>query len=344
MAFRKVKPAVKPTAPIKKKTRKVKPVLSPELKFKNNVAAIARSNEDIVIFDIDGCIADDAWRFPYVQKSNGCTDAKYDAYHKGSLHDEKLIKGAYILERSIKADQFIVFITARPEKFREITQKWLQAKFSLTVGLDCALFMRNVEGKSSPDVKAQIFSDILAHLPAGSKSRIIAAYDDREDVVRSYYYGFDINAYILDANGVRDILNIQERNAPGVAPVLARPKAEDTEWMRGGEPAADSEKRSFEPFTAAESLKLAAQTLADRNGTYGRVDLAAASIMATLFPNGSVLSSADEYRLMTMISHVVGKLVRFTFTGMTHLDSIHDAVSYCAFTDAVAREIESKKR
>jgi hypothetical protein len=213
----KKKPAAKITAPKRKPGRPKRQL--PIDQFSRNIAAIG-TQQLLTIFDIDGCIADDSWRFQFVQRDGECTEEKYHAYHSASNLDERLSSGHEVFQRAHAAGFFPIFITARPEAYRSITESWLAAQLGVTVGTDAALFMRrDRDPKTSVEVKREIVEEMgkVIHL-----RRIVAAYDDREDIASMYFNAFDINAYKLDANGVHDFLGVQQSRAPGIAPIKSR--------------------------------------------------------------------------------------------------------------------------
>jgi hypothetical protein len=115
----------------------------------------------IVVFDIDGCISDDRHRLHL--KPN------WDSYHALAHLDPPMN-----LDRLTHG---VVFITARPEKYRKATEAWLNKHLDIK----WELLMRP-EGNSmtSPDLKLWLLTGRTS--PWG----VIKAYDDREDVLEAY--------------------------------------------------------------------------------------------------------------------------------------------------------------
>jgi hypothetical protein len=89
---------------------------------------------------------------------------------------------------------------------------------------------------------------------------------------------------------------------------------------------------------AAKLLKAVAETLKERNETYGQNDEVTGQIMTILFPNGVQLITAEDHRMFHFLGHIIGKLTRFTNSGMTHEDSIHDLIGYAALAATLVEE------
>ena len=132
---------------------------------------------NIVIFDLDGCIADDRRRLPLLPENpTSCTC--YDAYHADCLNDPVINRGE--VDLSINWRRHIVFLTARPRKVMPSTVDWLAKHFPR---LDqFTLLMRpNDDLRLAPELKCDLFER-----KGLAWSHVVAAYDDREDVLKAY--------------------------------------------------------------------------------------------------------------------------------------------------------------
>ena len=85
--------------------------------------------------------------------------------------------------------------------------------------------------------------------------------------------------------------------------------------------------------TAAEILALSAETYRERNKVYGDNFKNVAPVMREMFPKGilSEVTLSEHFHLFELL---VVKLTRFANSGLTHVDSIHDAVVYAAMIEA----------
>lgn len=129
-----------------------------------------------IIFDLDGCIADDRRRLPLI---NMKAEDPWAAYHADCANDP-LINHYYIsLARGYK----VIILTARPEKFRLQTLDWLKRVANINVTW---LLMRN-DGcfLSSPKIK-KMQLEFLLHDVGIDAGEISMALDDRLDVLQVY--------------------------------------------------------------------------------------------------------------------------------------------------------------
>lgn len=129
-----------------------------------------------VIFDLDGCISDDRWRRHLVDLTK---DDPYEAYH-AECRNDKLINRHLI--HDFPLDFIPIIFTARPEKFRPQTERWLHdvAKFT-----PWWIFMRQDDSKkTSPELKEDYLKSMFSF--GVKRSEIICAFDDRDDVLAVY--------------------------------------------------------------------------------------------------------------------------------------------------------------
>lgn len=99
-----------------------------------------------------------------------------------------------------------------------------------------------------------------------------------------------------------------------------------------------NEDRHIHPSQAAERIQAALSTFRNRQETYGPNDITYARVMKVLFPGKVVLESEEDHRMFLMVMHAVGKMTRFTSSGMRHADSAHDLINYAAFMELFATE------
>jgi len=131
-----------------------------------------------VILDLDNCIADDAWRIPKInwQKSNPME--RYHDYHSLSGFDR--LGNQDILTRH-ESDEMIIF-TARPVLYSALTQEWLRRN---EVNYEYLVMRNNNDHCHSLELKRKMLH-WLPDIYGIPLDKIIAAYDDRSDVVAMY--------------------------------------------------------------------------------------------------------------------------------------------------------------
>ena len=105
-----------------------------------------------------------------------------------------------------------------------------------------------------------------------------------------------------------------------------------SELTRAKPPAAPTATQN--PVTAADVLGEMAKTYRERNAVYGDNFKMVAKLMAVLFPQGvpSELVVQDQFHLFEL---VLVKLSRYAISGLTHIDSAHDAAVYFAMCEAI---------
>lgn len=135
--------------------------------------------KDIVIFDIDGTLANGEHRQKYVRGKPG--EKNWPAYME-RLHLDTVHQHVYIMFRLLIANgTFNVYIVSgRDEPYREQTEKWLKDN-----GIEHykALYMRPAKDYRSDDIiKEEIFNEHFGD----KKDRVLCVFDDRPRVIRMW--------------------------------------------------------------------------------------------------------------------------------------------------------------
>ena len=136
---------------------------------------LAKVERDVVVCDIDGTIADIKHRLHYVKDGKKDWDGFFSKMDKDSLREDVF----EILKEKESEGKQIIFVSARPEDYREVTKKWLEDNVKLESPL--MLFMRS-KGDSRPDtiVKNQIYNNYLKDM------NVTLVIDDRPCVIRMW--------------------------------------------------------------------------------------------------------------------------------------------------------------
>jgi hypothetical protein len=126
------------------------------------------------LIDIDNCIADDSHRLHLIDESISDLDLRYEAYHR-MLHLDKA-HNHHIIEKHV--NDKIIFVTARPEKYRQETWHWLKLNFKFP---DDTMLLMRPDGNHQP-------SDILKPrlIRFLNPKEVFCAYDDRQEVLDAY--------------------------------------------------------------------------------------------------------------------------------------------------------------
>lgn len=88
----------------------------------------------------------------------------------------------------------------------------------------------------------------------------------------------------------------------------------------------------------ADILAAAADTFRSRNATYGNNYRNIGPMLFQMFPEGITLRTIDDYQRFHYAVMLTVKLTRWASSGMTHIDSIHDAVVYAAMAEEATKE------
>jgi hypothetical protein len=131
-----------------------------------------------IILDLDNCIADDAWRIPQIRWQKTNPTERYHDYHSLSGFDKVANEDLLCTPVGIG----IIICTARPLAYHAVTKEWLRRN---DVGHWHLLMRNNNDHRSSVDIKRGMLR-WLEDLYAVGRDSIVAAYDDREDIVQMY--------------------------------------------------------------------------------------------------------------------------------------------------------------
>lgn len=163
----------------------------------------------LVIFDLDGCISNDHWRRSLIPD--------WSAYHAGLTADK--VANEQVVWRHASEGAHLLFITARPERYSNQTLDWLTENLGV---LESFSLLMRPEGdkRTSPELKVALFEQWAADENVGWEN-VVAAYDDRQDVLDSYERSGCTNALRLLASPEPTVPNVlrsmaktfEERNA-----------------------------------------------------------------------------------------------------------------------------------
>ena len=136
--------------------------------------------DSVVLCDIDGTIADCEHRMHFVKKPDDAPeDWKKDWKSFFRFMEDDLVRQDVqkILIQFYNEGKTVIFMSARPEMYKDVTLRWLQEHF---LTFSWTLIMRK-DGDKRPDteVKKQMFEE---HFP--DKKCIHLVIDDRPSVIR----------------------------------------------------------------------------------------------------------------------------------------------------------------
>src|SRR5579864_8535356 len=119
--------------------------------------------KNVVMFDLDGCLSDDAWRLNRIPHDpKGQPD--WDHYHDGCDQDRPLEQGAAVLKSHLDSGQIILFTTTRPHTHGDKTSDWIQKHFGINPNDHFSILMRQSgDTRSSVDLKREFAKFVLGN-------------------------------------------------------------------------------------------------------------------------------------------------------------------------------------
>ena len=121
------------------------------------------------LWDLDNCLANDAWRIPFIDWREGLTpDQRYAEYHRCCGRDQPGNVSAF---NAVRLFAEPVFFTARPESVRATTVDWIERH--LAVARPLVLMRRDGEHTPSAELKRAMVWRLRNNIGVGDK--IVAA-------------------------------------------------------------------------------------------------------------------------------------------------------------------------
>lgn len=126
----------------------------------------------LVVCDIDGTIADIEHRRHHVQKEPKDWKAFFAEMDKDTVRED--VKQS--LKELEEAGHDIIFVSARPEDYREVTEKWLMDN----LGYNFVLMRKSGDKRDDVIVKQEIYDKYL------KQYNVVKVFDDRPKVIRMW--------------------------------------------------------------------------------------------------------------------------------------------------------------
>jgi len=129
-----------------------------------------------VVFDMDGTLADCSHRLQYAQSK------QWDEFHSRSKDDDVIVRVADLMV-VLASVADIIILTGRPEKYRPVTQQWLDDSH-LSIFCDEIIMRPDDDWTSDGEMKINALEKRF-----GSKEEVLSnvwmVIDDRDSVVEA---------------------------------------------------------------------------------------------------------------------------------------------------------------
>lgn len=298
-----------------------------------------------VIWDLDNCLSDDEHRIKLIDWSQYPRDACWDDYHAACAMDppgnsQEFFRWHSPADLAKGLGCIPVFFTARPEKHRDVTRKWLAMHFGCTGNEP--LFMRATgDARRSVQIKGEMLKKFRASWP---KAAILAAFDDQRDIVNMYrdnkIDGKLLMVHAVESHKPPHQFSVQQVREGDVTIAFGEP-VDDLGPVQGARPGVVAATLP-DKQDAASVLRGMADLFETRNGQYRDNYKMVAPIIRALFPHGVPpdLVVDDRWHLFEL---AIVKLTRFAISQLDHRDSAQDAAVYLAMIDAINHERQKPK-
>ena len=130
-----------------------------------------------IITDLDHTMADGKWRDREIPTRS--TSEDWDKYHEQSIYDQPIPAMIAMLNALASQGIYSAIVTARPEKWRSLTMRWLRG---VDVTIHALLMRGDDDYRPSPLVKVDLVNKFFAH----DIQSVLFAIDDRDDIITAY--------------------------------------------------------------------------------------------------------------------------------------------------------------
>lgn len=130
-----------------------------------------------IIVDLDGTLCDSSHRVHFVQKK----PKDWESFYKQCVNDKPNLWCLKICQAFQDMDHEILFVTGRPEKYREITNRWLVHNVTGSVLCGHLLMRPTGDFRVDTEVKKEIYDKYIK-----DRFSILFCLDDRPQVARMW--------------------------------------------------------------------------------------------------------------------------------------------------------------
>lgn len=143
------------------------------------------------IFDVDGTLADNFHRVKHLTHS---VKKDWDAFF-AEQHKDSPFEAVFDVMASLHATGHkVIVITARDERFRDITLSWINEHSRISISNDDLYMRKDGDRRDDDGIKLEIIDEILKENP---DYKVMGVFEDRHRVIDAWrdagYYVFECN-------------------------------------------------------------------------------------------------------------------------------------------------------
>lgn len=127
----------------------------------------------LAFVDLDHTLTDSYWRDPMIGV------VSWDEYHAAGRQDKPIPEMVALVNALHDSGWSVIAITGRPERFRQMTSKWL---LDYNVMIDTLVMRANDDFRPTPEYKLAEAKAIMA----AEEDFVAVVFDDRDDVCAAF--------------------------------------------------------------------------------------------------------------------------------------------------------------
>ena len=141
--------------------------------------------QKLVLCDIDGTVANNDHRQNLLKEFND-----WDKFFSLLKDDEPIQVIIEMVKQKVESNNHLIFLTGRPEKYREITEDWLSRYFDDGF---CLLMRKDGDLRNKIIVKEEIFNENF------KKKQIKACFENDPELIQLWQ---KLGLNVIDINGI----------------------------------------------------------------------------------------------------------------------------------------------
>jgi len=143
------------------------------------------NNQKLVLCDIDGTVANNNHRQNLLKEFKD-----WDKFFSQLKHDEPIEMVIEAVKQQVESNNLLIFLTGRPEKYREMTQDWLSEYFDEGFSL---LMRKDGDLRNKIEIKEEIFYESF------ERAQIKVCFENDCELIKLWK---KLGLNVIDVNGI----------------------------------------------------------------------------------------------------------------------------------------------